>query len=349
MRGQKSLPNEEMRKIQLTGKSTYIVSLPKSWVTRMKLNAGDQLVISENNFSLILTPKGLVKPERPTEATIKISQKDNPDTIMRKIIALYLVGYKLIKIKTVGENITSLQRNLIKDLTRRKLVGVETISDSESAIILQILVSYPELSVENALRRMCLITASMHSDALQALRESDETLAQDVIALDDEVDRFSLYVIRQLKMAVQNERILREIGLSNPRDCLGYRIVVKFVERIADHAVKIAENVMSIGESIDAPILKRISEMSLFSVSIFNDAVKSLYEKNYLLADSTISKAKTISSMESEIMKLISKRADARKISGLRMIIESIRRTIEYASDIAEIVLNLNIEQMLEV
>ncbi|MEM2087789.1 MAG: PhoU domain-containing protein [Thermoproteota archaeon] len=339
---------EEIRKIQLTGKSTYIVSLPKSWVNRMGLKAGDQLAISENNVSLILTPKELVKPEKPAEATIKISQKDNPDTIMRKIIALYLTGYNLIRVKTLGENIISLQRNLIKDLTRRKLVGVETISDSENEIVLQILVSYPELSVENALRRMCLITASMHSDALQALRESDVKLARDVIALDDEVDRFSLYVIRQLKIAVQNEKILREIGLSNPKDCLGYRIIVKFVERIADHAVKIAENVISIGGNIETPILKKLSEMSIFAISIFNDAVKSLYERNYLLADSVVSKSKTISPMEGELMKLISRRTDAAKISGLRMIIESIRRTIEYASDIAEIVLNLNANQIIE-
>ncbi|MEM3587290.1 MAG: AbrB/MazE/SpoVT family DNA-binding domain-containing protein, partial [Candidatus Jordarchaeaceae archaeon] len=81
---------EEIRKIQLTGKSTYIVSLPKSWVTRMKLNAGDQIAISESNSSLILTPKGLIKPDKQTEAAIKISQKDKPETIMRKIIALYL-------------------------------------------------------------------------------------------------------------------------------------------------------------------------------------------------------------------------------------------------------------------
>lgn len=99
------------------------------------------------------------------------------------------------------------------------------------------------------MRRMCLITASMHKDALQALKESGKTLARDAIALDDEVDRFSLYVIRQLKMAVQNERMLREIGLSNPKDCLGYRIIVKFVERIA-------ENVMIVGGSIDKLILK---------------------------------------------------------------------------------------------
>jgi phosphate uptake regulator len=35
---------EETRKIQLTGKSTYIVSLPKKWVTTMNLKTGSQLV-----------------------------------------------------------------------------------------------------------------------------------------------------------------------------------------------------------------------------------------------------------------------------------------------------------------
>jgi len=339
---------EEIRKIQLTGRSTYIVSLPKKWIERMRLGVGDQLVISEGDSSLILTPRAFVKPEKPMEATIKISQKDNPDSIVRKIIALYLVGYSLIRIKTIGENITSLQRNLVKDLARRKLVGVEIISDSASEIMLQILVSYPELSVENALRRMCLITASMHNDALKALKDYDKKLAQDVIALDDEVDRFSLYVIRQLKMAVQNERILKDIGLSNPRDCLGYRVVTKFVERIADHAVKIAENVMMINEKLNDPVLKRISEMSLLSVSIFNDAVRSLFERNYSLADNTISRAKNISFMESALTRTMFRKTDVAEISSLRMIIESIRRTVEYASDIAEIVLNLNVNQIIE-
>jgi phosphate uptake regulator len=37
--------NEEMRKIQFTGKSSYIVSLPKEWVMDMGLKQGDQVTI----------------------------------------------------------------------------------------------------------------------------------------------------------------------------------------------------------------------------------------------------------------------------------------------------------------
>jgi len=339
---------EETRKIQVTGKATYIVSLPKKWVTSMNLKAGSQLVLSkQSDSSLILTPKELVKPVKLGEASINVSQRDDSGTIMRKIVALYLVGYNFIRIKTKDERITSLQRNFIKDLTRKKLVGTEIISDSPNEMMLQILLSYPELSVESALRRMCLIAVSMHEDALQALKVLNKELAQDVISLDDEVDRFSLYIIRQLKAAVQSERVLKDIGLSNPRDCLGYRVIAKSVERIADHAVKIAENVISLDEKTSNSVFQKISEMSSFAKTVFDDSIKSLYKKDYLLADNVVAKAKSIASMENEAMKHVAKKVEAVEMSALRMIMESIRRTAEYASDIAEIVLNLNIDQII--
>jgi len=340
-------PDEETRKIQLTGKSTYIVSLPKKWVTSMNLRAGSQLVVSkQSDASLLLTPRELVRPSKIGEATIAVSSKDDSNTIARKIVALYLVGYNLIRIVTKDERITSLHRSAIKDLTREKLVGTEIISDSPNEMKLQILLSYPELSIESALRRMCFIAASMHEDAIRALKDLDKALARDVMALDNEVDRFSFYIIRQLKAAVQSERVLKDIGLSHPRDCLGYRVIVKSVERIADHAVKIAENVSLLDERIGDSVFRKVSEMSSLARSVFDDSIESLFRKDYLLADNVVMKAKTIVSMEDEAVKLIARKMEAIKMSSIRMIMESIRRAAEYASDIAEIVLNLNANQI---
>lgn len=313
----------------------------------MNLRAGSQIVVSkQSDASLLLTPKELVKQTKSEDASILVSQEDDPSTIARKIVALYLVGYNIIKIKTKDERITSLQRNRIKDLTRKKLVGTEIISDSPNEMKLQILLSYPELSVENALRRMCLITTSMHEDAIKALKNMDKDLAKEVIALDDEVDRFSLYVIRQLKAAVQSEGGPKNIGLSNQKDCLGYRVIVKSVERIADHASKIAENVLELDEKIDDSVFQKVSEMDSFARSVFDEATKSLYKKEYALADGVVIKAKTIVSMENAAIKVLAKK-DVSGISSVRMILESIRRTAEYASDIAEIVLNLNVDQII--
>ncbi|MCS7095461.1 MAG: phosphate uptake regulator PhoU [Nitrososphaerota archaeon] len=135
--------------------------------------------------------------------------------IARKIISTYLVGYNIIKLQTKDEHINAIQRNAIKELARKMLVGTEVISESPKEIKLQVLVSYPELSVEDALRRMCLIATSMHEDAIHALKNLNKKLAQEVINLDDEVDRFSLYIIRQLKAAVQNEKSSRASASPN--------------------------------------------------------------------------------------------------------------------------------------
>ena len=51
---------EETRKIQFTGKSTYIISLPKQWITDLGLKQGDQVSEDRKGISsLHVTPYNL--------------------------------------------------------------------------------------------------------------------------------------------------------------------------------------------------------------------------------------------------------------------------------------------------
>ncbi len=50
---------EELRKIQVTGGSTYIISLPKNWVDQMGLKRGSVVSINQrDDRSLTIQPKG---------------------------------------------------------------------------------------------------------------------------------------------------------------------------------------------------------------------------------------------------------------------------------------------------
>jgi len=341
--------NGETRKLQLTGGSTYIVSLPKKWVTRNQLQKGSPLILHEaEDGSLSLTPLGLAKQEKKEEALIKVSKKDEPDAIIRKLVSTYLVGYNLIHVKMQSqEPLSSSQRNALKDFARRYLVGTEIVTDTPNELTLQILLSYPELAVESALRRMSIITSSMHRDSMTALREQDHQLAKAVIDTDKEVDRFNLYIIRQLKLAISNPRIIPEIGLSGARDCLGYRLITKSVERTADHAVSIAKNVLLLKKQIDDETHRKIENMSTLAISAFENAIDSLFKHDFNLAENVINKTKEIAKLEKEAV-LSSQKLVIEEIASLRLLIESVRRTAEYASDIAEVVLNLNIESVLD-
>lgn len=334
---------EDVRKVQLTGKSTYIVSLPRKWVDEVNLKKGETLnIVEQNDKSLLLIPKDVKKPEKITEISVKISSKDKPDSIIRRVISLYLVGYNTIRLKTEEERMRLEQRDKVKDFIRRMLVGTEIVADSKNEMALQVLLSYPELSVAGALRRISIIAVSMHKDAINSLKELNRELAEEVIRTDDEIDRFSFYIVRQLKAAVGDERIIREIGLDNPRDCLGYRLITKSVERVGDHAVNIAKNVLAIKKPVSDDMFKVLSEMSSIAISAFEDSINSLFAKDYYRADEVIDRKGSIDSCEKRVInQILEKRFDAETTSSLRLIVESVRRTAEYSSDIAEIVLNL--------
>src|SRR3989304_495516 len=75
---------EETRKLQITGGSTYILSLPKPWVTQNQLKKGSALLVrEEDDGSLSIAPSKFEKREKQDEAFIRISTNDNPDAVMR--------------------------------------------------------------------------------------------------------------------------------------------------------------------------------------------------------------------------------------------------------------------------
>jgi phosphate uptake regulator len=339
---------EETRKLQFTGGSTYIISLPKRWIDQNQLRKGSVIKLREEEGGLLsIIPSDTAVQQRSEEASIKVTAKDAPDAVIRETVSAYLVGYNIIHIKGESQKqLSTRQRREIKSFSRNMLVGTEIVIDTPQELTLQVLLSYPELSVQSALRRMSIITASMQRDAMNALKELDYQQAKEVAITDNEVDRFNLYIIRQLKTAIQNPRIIKEIGLQNARDCLGYRLVTKSVERTADHAASIAENVLLLKNKLEPEINEKLEKMSNLAVSMFETAIEALFRQDYRLAENIVEKTKDVVSMEKEAV-VSSQKIGVEDAPYLRLIIESIRRTAEYASDIAEVVLNLTVESIL--
>ena len=335
----------EVRKIQFSGKSSYMLALPKKWVEEMGLAAGDSVSVEkQGDSSLIITPLAGKIFTSKSEALIEVSPKLRTDSIVRRLIAVYLLGYNTLQIRAREGPLTASQRDSVKEATRRHLIGTEVIADSRDGISLQVLLSYPELSVKNVLKRMFLIAESMHRDAVRALVKMDKDTAVAVTKSDDEVDRFSLYAIRQLNMAAQNDFILREIELNSRRDCLDYRLIVKAVERVADHSSKIAEGVLQIDREVNQSLLDEIQRMSEYAIGLFEQAGLALFKGDYESADAVVDQAKDVAPMQEELLKLIERTKDIEPDQALPLVVEDLRRTAEYAADVAEVVINMTTE-----
>jgi phosphate uptake regulator len=338
----------EKRKIQLTGGSTYILSLPKKWAVEMGVKEGDEVEIERRGRDSLVVFLSPGKREKKGEALLKVPPEEPPQALARKVVSLYLVGYNVIRLRAEGGRISPTQREVLKSFVRTKLVGTEITTDLPGEMVLQVLLRYPELPVKDALRRMYLITMTMKEDTMSALENSNLELAKDVVARDDEVDRFGMYIIRQLKSAVEDPRLVKEIGLESGRDCLGYRIVTKIVERVSDHLVLVAQNLMQLKGALPAEVVKRVREMGELVFSVFREAVDSLFEGDYVRAEAVMGRREEILKVEERAIREVLRRVSGEDLLSLRLMIESLRRVGEYGSDIAEIVLNLNAFKMVE-
>ena len=336
---------KQTRRMQLSGGSTYIISLPKNWIEELKIKVGENITIVKNsNQSLTLFPREQ-NDEKKTIAVIYSSQKDSGGSVKRKIIAAYLAGYKTIQIKTKGIKIPSEHSRSVRELVRSSMIGTEIVESSSEAITIQILTRLPELSFETALKRMYLMATNMVKESIEALEEVDISHADEVVNMDDEVDRFGLYMRRNLVLAIGNENILQDMGLKRQSDCLEYRTIISKIERIGDHASLIAKRIKFIEENIDPKIIIKIKKLSEKSLEVFEESITGVQNHDFQKGENVAEKVNKVIEEEKEIMSKI--KENEKNSTIIRFVLEDLRRIAEYSSDIAEVAIDENIHSII--
>jgi len=149
-------------------------------------------------------------------------------------------------------------------------------------------------------------------------------------------------------IAIQNEHMLKEMGFRNARNCLGYRLVVKNIERAGDHASFIAKDLLEFKKPVKKEILEKLQDMNEFCLSVLDESCLALFKEDYVQAEKIIEKTAEIAKYEKKVRDASKSLKDDEEIYRIRRMSENIRRVSEYASDIAEIVLNMNIEKVLK-
>jgi phosphate transport system protein len=103
------------------------------------------------------------------------------------------------------------------------------------------LAELPALPLPIKLQRMTDLTTSMVRQSLDAFNNLDVVLARMVCRLDDEVDRYNNEIIEELIRVMRSSPDMVEAGMS-------LFSATRHLERIADHATNIAEDVVYLAE-----------------------------------------------------------------------------------------------------
>ncbi|KAB2944670.1 MAG: phosphate regulatory protein [Candidatus Methanoperedens nitroreducens] len=327
--------NAEIRKVQITGKSTFVVSLPKKWAVNAGITSGSLVHMHpQEDGSLLLTTNGGFASHGTKTLTIDGS---GGDPLIRDIIATYVAGYRVIELK--AKNITMEQR---KDITAivKKLIGIEIIEETNEKVVIQDISNPGDMPIDMSFRRMHIKVQWMLDNTFKAMNTKDVSLASEVVKQDDEIDRLNLLISKQFMDILLHSRISEksELGLTG---AFYYRLASDQLERISDHASKIAGIIMESGEKIPNTMLDDIIKIGIISYKLVNDSVGSFTKCNVELANRVIEEHKKIGE-ELRRTRHPAATLNPDAVMSLGLIADSVKRIGDYAANVAELAIDFS-------
>ncbi|MHC1565977.1 MAG: PhoU domain-containing protein [Candidatus Syntropharchaeales archaeon] len=327
----------EIRKVQVTGGSSYIISLPKTWIDSLNIKKNDPLgIITKQDGTLIITPS-IIEDEGQKLKLFMIDATYEPDLLFRSLIGAYIAGYKMIKVVSQDDMPASLRR-AVKGFCQIT-IGPEVIEETASTIITKDLLNPSEMPFERTIQRMFIIVKSMYMDVISAFVDRDLSLAEDVIKNDNEIDRLHWLVMRQANLISQDIKVAEKMK-TTLWSASHYTKIGKLFERIADHTCRMAKNVIDLGdEKINQGILLGIVDASDHAIDILTASVDAFSDKKIEASNDVIEKGKDlIEECEKVTDQILEKQS--RVALPLNSIVESIRRIGEYSTDLSEYVID---------
>lgn len=322
----------ETRKVQRTGKSTFIVSLPKNWATINSIEAGSIVYISQSdNGALMLS---VDRSEQDLTAKLDIGDKSG-EPLIRDIIACYVAGHRNIEV--TSKHMSPAQKKDIRQIVN-KLIGPEILEETINQVVIHDLLSSEELQTKQALKRIKNVVRSLIQDSISSLLNNDKDLALDVIQRDDDVDRLNLLIARQFNEMLRSRSIHQEKMSSIT--ALAYMQAASNLERIADHASRIAEMTSKCECILNAELAEGLSRLRPIIVELLEDSVSCLLQTDSDKANKIIDKAREIRRRSEEIANPANLKNGEKMLVGL-VVAGSIERMLDYIMNLGEMAINL--------
>jgi len=327
----------EIRRVQMTGGSSYIITLPKEWANSLKIKKNDPLgLITKPDGTLLITPK-ITGEQTQREIEFEVNDRTNQKYLLRQLIGAYITGYTIIKIKS-RKRIPPALRPTTRKFTQTT-IGQEVVEETNTSIIIKDLLNPAEMPFSSTIKRMHIIVKSMHEDAMRGLEIGNKQLTEEVYSRDNDVDRLHWLIARQHNTILQNvglaEKMNITIGMSST--CF---LISRIIERIGDHVVRIAQNIVDLDiDNLRREMINRIQSASNLAMNILNKSISAFLRKNLEAANENIESVVKLEKLCEEINTLTLQQKGTIAIS-VGYIAESIRRIGEYAEDISETVIN---------
>lgn len=261
------------RKVQLTGGSSYTVSLPKAWAEHHDVGVGTRLTLyPHRDRSLVVRPveddAGLGRE------TIDAAGLDEA-ALWNRVTAAYLAGSNAIELRAAG-GLDPVHRRVASRASTR-LVGLEVLDERDDRLELRDVLEADEVSLADAVEQCLTVALSMHEEALRAVVEADPERAALVRDIDDDVDRLFALVARNFRRSLADVEQLHHLGVSREA-AFAYYTCARQLERVGDHAERIASVAGRLSEPPAEDLAERLTGLGERTRATVDGAVLGVLE-----------------------------------------------------------------------
>lgn len=328
------------------GGTTYAVSLPKPWIEKQGLSAGDEVVVEARLDGTLIVHARKGQPSGGKARMIEVGQADSSQ-VLRTVIGLYVAGFDTATLH-YPSSARSAVRGGVADACER-LHGVQVVEEQPSLVVIQDLADASDFNMDKGIRRMHLLVLQIMSNACAIIAsgaDSDHTL-RDTLRHESELDRLLILLMKQHNVLLQESRFGAATGVA-PGESLSFMFVAQFLERIGDYAIRISQSCQVLAQEPSAPVSVRVGAGLSEARDLVDAAVRAFHARDVALANDVIARVAAFSpsSGTSDMFDVFtSPRSQPQLHSCVRCIkffslIESIERISLYAKSIAETAIN---------
>ena len=331
------------RKLQLTGGSTVIVSLPKEWVKANNLGKGDLVNIEElASGDLRLSPL----QENSTKREITLDCCAIGHGLIDLMIGGYIAGADVIRL-TCSSPITRKTRADVRAFLRDTR-GMEIEVDNEKEIRIVSILNPSELRLQVSINRMYILISSIVNDAFDVLSGESIELLSDIDDRERQIDARRLLLERQVAASLQQPAVEKKLGVDR-FSAMEHANIARVLERMGDHATRLANLV----KDNSAVVKIKPNDMPLAAIHLWSSHLKTIVHNMYtrdveIIHSTKLALAQLGHDLEEAESELWTGRASAERLLSEFRISESVRRLCAYSVNFAEILLNMLMYQRLE-
>jgi phosphate uptake regulator len=322
----------ETRKVQVTGGSTYTVSLPKGWATEHGVSGGSVVELYPEADSLLVSPR---RGDDPTEGRLNVSGLSGDD-LVRAVVTMYVSGFDIAVFEAT--RLSPDQRRTVRQAAQG-LVGFEVVEETDRVVRLQDLLDTGEFSVHDAVVRTSVLSIAMLEDAIEGFIAGDRERVADVAVRDDDVDRLHALVVRTFRSALRDPRAATALGI-DAETCFDYQQCSRQYERVADHAEKVAGLVGD--EPLPDPLAGEVRALYEEAAAVLEDATGAFFETDPDAAIRMAHEARRANVAANERVKLVSEATrdlDTERARSVGLVVDSLSRAADYGGNVAEVAL----------